>query len=308
MQTKGNRRHSQHQIKQTPGKLAAFTLVELLVVIAVIAILAALLLPALSKAKQSAHSAVCKSNLRQLGIALASYVGDFNAFPLYLTVGDGQVQRLWLQDLEPYLGTQFSRNEANDPQFSGTRRATAFVCPAYNQIGGAYPLNAYETGGYGYNHYGTSFGPDVKNLGSLGLGGEILELGLASPTARRAIREQEIVSPSEMIAIGDSPLFIPTSGLQQGEILGDGDLSHGLRLPSIRFELDAPRSPNVTLTRFARDLAVMSRRHGGRFQIVFCDAHVENRSRRDLFAAHPSVLERWNNDNRPHLEQMAPYR
>jgi len=55
---------------------AAFTLVELLVVIAVIAILAALLLPALAKAKASAKCAACKSNLRQLGIALTMYVGD----------------------------------------------------------------------------------------------------------------------------------------------------------------------------------------------------------------------------------------
>jgi len=87
------------------SKRTGFTLVELLVVIGIIALLISILLPALSKARRSAQTMACLSNLRTLGQAVAMYAGEHKQCLPYptTTLGEGF---LWFNVLDPYLQAQ----------------------------------------------------------------------------------------------------------------------------------------------------------------------------------------------------------
>lgn len=86
-----------------PLRREGFTLVELLVVIAIIGVLVAMLLPAVQSAREAARSTACKSNLRQVGLAVLGYCDTHDGEFPELDHSYGEGSRSWIFSLEPYL-------------------------------------------------------------------------------------------------------------------------------------------------------------------------------------------------------------
>ena len=238
---------------QKPGNVG-FTLIELLVVIAIIAILAGLLLPALSRAKVAANNTACKNNLRQLGFALTMYGDEYEVYPYGADFDRG---KLWYNELSRYY--MDVEHLVDCPGYKGKSGFIWF--PGFiDYNGGSYGYNGFGTRSQGYLYLTTT---DM-----LGIGGD-RSANTTNPLP--PVSPAQVVSPSEMIAMGDSMVTI--------------------------FD----NTPGIFLT--LKDGGhVAPERHNGGANIAFCDAHVENTPDSKLVEPTDAARRRWNNDNKSHLD------
>jgi prepilin-type N-terminal cleavage/methylation domain-containing protein/prepilin-type processing-associated H-X9-DG protein len=245
-----------------------FTLIELLVVIAIIAILAGLLLPALGKAKASAHSAQCKGNIRQLSLGMKMYVDDAGVYPSFLQpVGNGTQIHMqhWYDALRPYTLSGWTN--------------PLYRCPAYKGPT-ATPLQTntamFPLGGYGYNAYAT----DRSMSGGL---------------TGAKVREADVRAPADMITLGDANLMfvslmqaaVTVALVRNPCVTGFGVLSKDWT-PG-RMGPDPEEEGRASIRQ----------RHRDRYNLGFADGHVESVEHGRLYADSDTARRRWNRDNEP---------
>ena len=250
---------------------AAFTLIELLMVIAIIAVLAALLLPALSKAKAQAQSTVCRNHLHQMGLALGMYVNDYHAYPYYFfDSSEAKTMEDWSYALRPYYRLEWTDKRYHCPGYEGMIAAGPGGITLYSGAEVTTPV-----GSYSYNEFGVS-GRSFANGQGLGLGVNQHYYPLVVP-----VRDSQVAAPSDMLAITEA------KGFRTLTIFAGMDFT--VCYQGTGSTMDFQKPPQ----------------HGSRFNVLFCDGHVVSMKLTDVFNP-TNAATSWNSDHQQHMEFWAP--
>lgn len=240
-------------------------------VIAIVAILAALLLPALAGAKAKAKQIACLNNLRQIGIGAIMYVGEYKQYPGTLSITYGPYF-VWPPRLLSQMGANrqvFYCPVATPSSAWDTNRNETLGATGPDGTYDAFGIGRHSRFSFGYNDWGLS----IHHKPQLGLGGDI-----NGPAYKGVVTDSMVVSPAQMIMLGDVKAPKDAAMINMGADLDPADNSPGhSQWPS--------------------------NRHNRRTDLIFADGHAETPRRHDVIDPGNSAWRaRWNNDNQPHPE------
>ncbi|GBC92137.1 Fimbrial protein [bacterium HR15] len=213
-----------------------FTLIELLVVIAIIAILAAILFPVFTQAREKARQTQCLSNCRQIGLAVAMYIQDWDELmpSVRMHHPGSNIPTSWIDQVQPYVRTKLLHRCPSDNS------------PAWNE-------DPPRPTSYGFNAYLDPFHPPYGN-----------------PMNPRPFPLAAVVSPAQCIYVAELAERNSRTGmLIEGDHFMPMYWGTPPRVADNQMNMmmwDATRSEPTTLA---------IRRHNGGANYVFVDGHAK---------------------------------
>jgi len=140
-------------VSRTKGLKRAFTLIEVMVVVAVTATLISILLPALAGAREAGRAAACLSNLRQINTCLQAYAGDFKGQAPPGAADISANLRRWHGSRASASGT-FAANGGSLSEYLAGSSVGVRECPTFAPVLHDSAFTGFERscGGYGYNN------------------------------------------------------------------------------------------------------------------------------------------------------------